>query len=51
MTDMTGLQEKLGAGFGLWLDSKKQPNAFTPEEFHQTVSAAMEVSDGVRMGL
>ena len=37
---------KVRAGFGLWLDHKKQPDYFTPEEWRQAVSAALEVSDG-----
>ncbi|MGH7966699.1 MAG: hypothetical protein ACRERD_33550, partial [Candidatus Binatia bacterium] len=38
-------QDKVRAGFGLWLDYKKQANYFTPEEFGQAVRAALEVSD------
>jgi len=38
-------QEKVSAGFGLWLDYQKQLKHFTPEEFRQAVSAAFEVSD------
>jgi hypothetical protein len=38
-------QEKLKAGFGLWLDYKRQPDYFTPEEFRQAVIRALEVSD------
>ena len=33
------------AGFGLWLDYRRQPNYFTPEEFQRAVRTALEVSD------
>jgi hypothetical protein len=39
-------QEKVQAGFGLWLDYRKQPDYFTPEEFQRSVSDALEISDG-----
>jgi hypothetical protein len=37
---------KVRAGFGLWLDYGGKPGHFTPAEFRQAVSAALEVSDG-----
>jgi hypothetical protein len=39
-------REKLKAGFGLWLDYRRQADYFTPEEFQRTVGYALEVSDG-----
>jgi hypothetical protein len=39
-------RQQVKAGFGLWLDYRRQPNYFTPEEFQRAVSAALEVSDG-----
>jgi hypothetical protein len=39
-------REKLDAGFGLWLDYRRQPNYFTEEELQQAVTAALEISDG-----
>lgn len=39
-------REKVKAGFGLWLDYRKQPDYFTAEEFQRAVSNALEVSDG-----
>jgi len=39
-------QEKVKAGFGLWLDYNDRPGYFTPEELRQAVSNALSVSDG-----
>jgi hypothetical protein len=39
-------RQKLKAGFGLWLDYRKQPNYFTADEFQRAVRSALEVSDG-----
>jgi hypothetical protein len=39
-------REKVSAGFGLWLDYRRQPNYFTAEELQRAVTAALEVSDG-----
>ena len=37
---------KVKAGFGLWIDYQNNPQHFTPENFRQAVSAALERSDG-----
>jgi hypothetical protein len=37
---------KVRAGFGLWIDYQNNPQHFTPENFRQAVSAALERSDG-----
>lgn len=39
-------RKKMHAGFGLWLDYRRQPNYFTAEELQHAVTAALEVSDG-----
>lgn len=39
-------REKVEAGFGLWIDYKKNPNYFTPQEFQRAVTSALEISDG-----
>lgn len=39
-------QDKVRAGFGLWLDYHRQPSYFTPEELRRAVGYALEVSDG-----
>ena len=39
-------RKKAQAGFGLWIDRDKQFTYFTPEEFHQSLAYALEVSDG-----
>jgi hypothetical protein len=39
-------RQHVKAGFGLWLDYKQKPEHFTPAEFSQAVSTALEVSDG-----
>ena len=39
-------RRKVKAGFGLWVDYRKQPNYFTPEEFQRAVTSALKVSDG-----
>ncbi len=39
-------RKKLKAGFGLWLDYRNQKDYFSPEEFQQVLSVALEVSDG-----
>lgn len=39
-------RQKLRAGFGLWVDYRKQPNYFTPEEFQRAVTSALRASDG-----
>lgn len=39
-------REKVRAGFGLWLDYRRQPNYFTPEEFQRALAYALEISDG-----
>jgi hypothetical protein len=39
-------RQKVKAGFGLWLDNRKQPNYFTSDEFQRAVSSALTVSDG-----
>jgi hypothetical protein len=38
-------REKVKAGFGLWLDYRRQLTHFTPEEFQQALRSALEVSD------
>jgi hypothetical protein len=37
---------KVRAGFGLWLDYRRQHDYFTPAEFRQAVSTALAISDG-----
>jgi hypothetical protein len=37
---------KVKAGFGLWIDYRKNPHHFTPENFRQAVRGALERSDG-----
>jgi hypothetical protein len=39
-------REKVRAGFGLWLDYRRQPDYFTPEAFQRALGYALEVSDG-----
>jgi hypothetical protein len=39
-------RQHVKAGFGLWLDYRQKLEHFTPAEFRQGVSAALEVSDG-----
>ena len=39
-------RQHVKAGFGLWLDYRQKLEHFTPAEFRQAVSAALEVSDG-----
>jgi hypothetical protein len=39
-------RQHVKAGFGLWLDYRQKLEHFTPTEFRQGVSAALEVSDG-----
>jgi hypothetical protein len=38
-------RHKVRAGFGLWLDHSQKPNYFTPKEFQQSLSYALEISD------
>lgn len=38
-------RQQVGAGFGLWLDYHRKLEHFTPAEFRQAVSTALEVSD------
>jgi hypothetical protein len=38
-------REKVKAGFGLWLDYRRQLTHFSPEEFRQALRSALEVSD------
>jgi hypothetical protein len=38
--------KKVKAGFGLWVDYRKQPNYFTAGEFQRAVTSALKVSDG-----
>jgi hypothetical protein len=38
-------REKVKAGFGLWLDYRRQLTHFTPGEFHQALRSALEISD------
>ena len=38
-------EKKVSAGFGLWIDYKRNPNYFTPKEFETAVRDALEVSD------
>jgi len=39
-------REKVKAGFGLWLDYRRQLTHFTPEEFQQALHSAWRSSDG-----
>jgi len=39
-------REKVEAGFGLWIDYRKNPHYFTAEEFQRAVTSALEISDG-----
>jgi hypothetical protein len=39
-------REKVTAGFGLWLDYRRQGNYFTPVEFSRALRDALAVSDG-----
>ena len=38
-------RQKVRAGFGLWIDYKKNPRYLTPEEFQRAVRDALDVSD------
>ena len=38
-------EKKVSAGFGLWIDYKRNPNYFTPKEFETAVRDALEISD------
>jgi hypothetical protein len=37
--------KKVSAGFGLWIDYKKNPHYFTPQEFEKSVQDALDISD------
>lgn len=37
--------EKVTAGFGLWIDYNKNPNYFTPQEWERSVRDALQTSD------
>ena len=39
-------RQHVKAGFGLWLDYRQKLEHFTPAEFRQAVSAALEISNG-----
>lgn len=39
-------EDHVRAGFGLWLDYRRRPDYFTPEELRRAVGYALEVSDG-----
>jgi hypothetical protein len=39
-------REKVKAGFGLWLDNRRQPNYYRPEEFKRVLDNALDISDG-----